>query len=202
MESASCWHVTNTIIVLWSLGNHWHVQMYCICSVLYISLYIFKVESTHKSDSFHAAGSAHSNAGLSWRLQILLILILLCLEKNTLKQIFLSLSLYSSLPLAFMADLSSLLCLCALRGSPLHSAITLTLLTLVLRSGSIGEPSALCSEPDGVLEGDTDWLVGQPVSSIVNRHTDSNSQEQAAQGRQRRRQSVKAQGSAWVLSDR
>lgn len=83
-----------------------------------------------------------------------------------------------------MADLISLLCLCPLRGSPLHSAIILTLFTLVLRSGSIGEPWALCSEPDGVLEGDTDSLVGQPVSSIVDRHTDSNSQEQAAHGRQ------------------
>lgn len=81
-----------------------------------------------------------------------------------------------------MADLCSLLCRGALRGSLLHSAITLTLFTLVLRSGSTGEPWALCSEPDGVLEGDTDWLVGQPVSSIVNRHTDSNSQEQAARG--------------------
>ncbi|TNN60614.1 hypothetical protein EYF80_029215 [Liparis tanakae] len=40
-----------------------------------------------------------------------------------------------------MADLSSLL----LRGS----AISLTLFTLVLRSGSVGEPAALCSEPDG-----------------------------------------------------
>ena len=64
--------------------------------------------------------------------------------------------LYSSLPLALMADLSSLLCLWVLRGSPLHSAITLTLFTLVLRSGSTGELWALCSEPDGVLEGDTD----------------------------------------------
>lgn len=87
------------------------------------------------------------------------------------------------LPLAFIADLSSLLCLWVLLGS-FHSAITLTLFTLVLRSGSFGEPWELCSEPDGVLEGDTDWLVGQPVSSIVNRHTDSNSQIQAAWGRQ------------------
>lgn len=81
-------------------------------------------------------------------------------EKKKTKQklilIFSSLALYSSLPLTFMADLSSLLCLCALRGSPLHSAITLTLFTLALRSGSFGEPWALCSEPDGVLEGDTD----------------------------------------------
>lgn len=99
--------------------------------------------------------------------------------------LFLFCSQYSFIvPLAFMADLSSLLCLGALRASPLHSAITLTLFTLVLRSGSIGDPWALCSEPDGVLEGDTDWLVGQPVSSIVDRHTDSNSQEWAAQGRQ------------------
>lgn len=100
-------------------------------------------------------------------------------KQNTTSFTFLSLSLCSSLPLAFMADLCSLLCLGVLRGSPLHSAITLTLFTLALRSGSTGEPWALCSEPDGVLEGDTDWLDGQPVSSIVNRHTDSNSQEQA-----------------------
>lgn len=61
------------------------------------------------------------------------------------------------LPLAFIADLSSLLCLWLLRCSPLHSVITLTLFTLILaRSGSVGEPLALCSEPDGVLEGDTD----------------------------------------------
>lgn len=80
---------------------------------------------------------------------------------------------HSGLPLCFMADLSSLLCLGAGRGSALHSAITLTLFTLVLRSGSTGEPWVLCSEPDGVLEGDMDWLVGQPVSSIVDGHTDS-----------------------------
>lgn len=87
----------------------------------------------------------------------------------------------SCLPLAFIADLSSLLCLWLLRCSPLHSVITLTLFTLVLaRSGSVGEPRALWSEPDGVLEGDTDWLVGQPVSSIVNRHTDSGCQGRPA----------------------
>lgn len=96
-----------------------------------------------------------------------------------------TLSVCSCLPLAFIADLSSLLCLWLLRGSPLHSVITRTLFTLALRSGSMGEPRALCSEPDGVLEGDTDWLVGQPVSSIVNRHTDSRCQEQTAWGRQR-----------------
>lgn len=84
-----------------------------------------------------------------------------------------------------MADLSSLLCLCVLRASPLHSVITLTRFTLALRSGRTGEPWALRSEPDGVLEGDTDWLCGQPVSSIVDRHTDDNSQEQAAWGRER-----------------
>lgn len=55
-----------------------------------------------------------------------------------------------------MADLSSLLCLGVLRGSPLISAITLTRFALVLRSGRTGEPWELCSEPDGVLEGDTD----------------------------------------------
>lgn len=132
------------------------------------------------------SGLDHNSAGLRWRFQQFLIFLLLFLKTKSIFFIFLSLSLYSPLPLAFMADLSSLLCLGALRGSPLHSAITLTLFTLALRSGSIGEPWALCSEPDGVLEGDTDWLVGQPVSSIVNRHTDSNSQEQAAQGRQRK----------------
>lgn len=89
-----------------------------------------------------------------------------------------------SLPLAFIADLSSLLCLWVLRVSALHSAITLTLFTLALRSGRTGELWLLRSEPGGVLEGDTDWLVGQPVSSIVNGHTDSNSREQAAWGRQ------------------
>lgn len=106
---------------------------------------------------------------------MLLTLSLPFLRRNTL----------SCLPLAFIADLSSLLCLWLLRGSPLHSVITRTLFTLALRSGSMGEPWALCSEPDGVLEGDTDWLVGQPVSSIVNRHTDSRCQEQTAWGRQR-----------------
>lgn len=103
----------------------------------------------------------------------------------TLSLPFLRRNTLSCLPLAFIADLSSLLCLWLLRGSPLHSVITRTLFTLALRSGSMGEPWALCSEPDGVLEGDTDWLVGQPVSSIVNRHTDSRCQEQTAGGRQR-----------------
>lgn len=109
---------------------------------------------------------------------MLLILRLPFLRRSTL-------SACSCLPLAFIADLSSLLCLWLLRDSPLHSVITRTLFTLALRSGSMGEPWALCSEPDGVLEGDTDWLVGQPVSSIVNRHTDSRCQEQTAGGRQR-----------------
>ena len=110
----------------------------------------------------------------------------------------LSFSLCSCLPLAFMADLISLLCLCALRGSPLPSAITLTRFTLALRSGSVGELWALCSEPDGVLEGDTDWLVGQPVSSIVDRYTDSNSARTGSAGQavDTSRQSVRAQGSA------
>lgn len=62
----------------------------------------------------------------------------------------------SSLPRALRADLSSLLSLGVLRGSAALSAITLTLFTLVLRSGSVGDPWALLSEPDGVLEGDTD----------------------------------------------
>lgn len=95
-----------------------------------------------------------------------------------------------------MADLSSLLCLCVLRGSPLHSVITLTLFTLALRSGRTGDPRALRSEPDGVLEGDTDWLGGQPVSSIVDRHTDDNRRERAARGGGEHKQSIGAQGSA------
>lgn len=60
----------------------------------------------------------------------------------------------SSLPLGNVDDRCSLLCL---GGGACHSSITLTLFTLVLHSAvGLGEPCGLLSEPDGVLEGDTD----------------------------------------------
>lgn len=171
--SADCWHVTNTQLLhfgLWgATGMHQYIHAEC------------RIRSVHlqrgKLRWIHAQIRT-----FSLEVNILAVdpqFVLSGEKQNTTSFTFLSLSLCSSLPLAFMADLCSLLCLGVLRGSPLHSAITLTLFTLALRSGSTGEPWALCSEPDGVLEGDTDWLDGQPVSSIVNRHTDSNSQEQA-----------------------
>lgn len=164
--SANCWHVTNSQLLhfgLWgATGMHECIHAECRIRSVHVQREKLRWILTQITTF-----SSEVNFQLS-------ILNLFYLEKNkkTPHNFF-------PLPLAFMADLCSLLCLGVLRGSPLHSAITLTLFTLALRSGSTGEPWALCSEPDGVLEGDTDWLDGQPVSSIVNRHTDSNSQEQA-----------------------
>lgn len=169
---------------LFILRLHKHTVLQLICW----NIHKHRSNQTwHQSDQFHLIVSVHCSSSLAtvpWFTPVSLLIhsrFRLCCESFYLTPLYRGpwvffvaqavnktpRSLFGSLPLAFRADLSCLLCLGALRGSPLHSAISLTLFTVLLRWGSGGEPWVLCSEPDGVLEGDTDWLVGQPVSSIV-----------------------------------
>lgn len=70
----------------------------------------------------------------------------------------------ASLPLGRLQGRCSRLCLV---GGVFHSAMvsTLTRLAWHLRSWRDGEHGGLWSEPDGVLAGEPDWLLGHPVSS-------------------------------------
>lgn len=73
---ANLW--TYTVIILWSVANHWHASVS-------VQVYVKKkcnVESTHKSDYFHTVSDHNISGLMSMSFQMLLILNLLFLKKN------------------------------------------------------------------------------------------------------------------------